>query len=324
MSEEYQEYARLIRAGSHAEAAALAEERARRAEGARERAFWLTRLSAALGRQQDYEGALKAARGALELESDSSYAVYAAGEALAGLSRHAEAVEHFDEAAREGRLGERARCRALDSLQAQGRWEEILSRLGALRLPEERSIGYRVKALVGLHRDEEAAAACARWLELKPHHPAALWELAEIEARRDGEEAARDRWARKARIPSLPSTYREIYASLCRRTGRTEEAAQEYERMSASGGSRVQRKHAFLLAKSGREREAVPLLEELLRSSPSDVYLHSSYAAACRRIGEQERAINFYNTLLGVHPEQKGLYGRIARLRRDLESKGSE
>jgi len=50
------------------------------------------------------------------------------------------------------------------------------------------------------------------------------------------------------------------------------------------------------------------------------VYLHSSYAAACKRMGETERAINFYTTLLGLHPEAKGLYGRIRTLRRKLES----
>ena len=78
--------------------------------------------------------------------------------------------------------------------------------------------------------------------------------------------------------------YREIYASLCRKAGRPEEAVKAYETIGAQGEqSRIQKKKAFTLAKSGRELEALPLLEELLKNEPADKYLHSSYAAACRR-----------------------------------------
>jgi tetratricopeptide (TPR) repeat protein len=181
-------------------------------------------------------------------------------------------------------------------------------------------LGFQAAALAGLGRAPEALAACHRRLELAPHHPPALWQLAELEVASEGLELVLERYRRMARIPSLPPVYREIHASLARRAGRTDEAIREYESIGASGGgSRVRRQQAFAMAKGGREAEAIPLIEELLRQDPRDVYLHSSYAAACKRIGELERALSFYNTLIGLHPEEKGLYGRVTRLRNALE-----
>jgi tetratricopeptide (TPR) repeat protein len=83
--------------------------------------------------------------------------------------------------------------------------------------------------------------------------------------------------------------------------------------------TRVQKKQVFTMAKSGRENEAIPLLEEFLRDEPEDIYLNSSYIAACKRIGEAERAINFYQKLLSLFPDTKTLYGRIRTLYKHLE-----
>ncbi len=90
--------------------------------------------------------------------------------------------------------------------------------------------------------------------------------------------------------------------------------------MEPGTGNRPQRNQAFLLARTGREREAIPLMEELLSLDPRDVYLHSSYAAACSRVREVERAIEFYVRLMGKFPQEKGLYGRINRLKKKLEA----
>jgi tetratricopeptide (TPR) repeat protein len=197
----------------------------------------------------------------------------------------------------------------------------MISLLAEWALPEDESAPWKVKALAGLGRREEAIAECTRWLERVPNHPPALWALADLEVERDGPASVIERMERALRIPSLPPVYREIYASLCRKAGRPEAALKEYEKLEAQGaGLRVQKRQAFLLAKSGRESEALPLLEELLRAEPADMYLHASYGAACTRMGEIERAINFYTTLLGTHPEAKGLYGRIRALRRKLEN----
>ena len=51
------------------------------------------------------------------------------------------------------------------------------------------------------------------------------------------------------------------------------------------------------MAKSGREREAIPLLEELLKSS-ADAYIHSSYAAACPLLQMNRLAVKHGDKLL--------------------------
>jgi len=192
--------------------------------------------------------------------------------------------------------------------------------VGQWGLPPGESFPWRVKALAGSGRSDEALEACRAWLAASPENPQALWQLSELEVKRDGLEAVLERMERTLRIPSLPPVYHEIYASLARRAGRPESALQEYEKIATSGGqARIERKRAFILARSGREREAIPLLEELLRADPGDVYLHSSYAAASRRIGEAARALAFYEALLAAHPQMKGLHGRIRTLRRAAE-----
>lgn len=322
MTGAYEEYKSLMTRGRFRDAAALARAQSAAVSAGRDLAFWLTREAAASSRAGDHEAALATARRALEADGADLYAVYAAAEALTGLGRHAEALKHFDEAAREPRLESRARKRILECLQAERDWEGLLVRLASSGLPEEDALGFEAAALAGLGRAAEALAKCRRRLEIKPHHPPAVWQLVELEVASDGVEPVLERYRRMARIPSLPQVYREVHASLARRAGKTDEAIRAYETLDAAGGgSRGQRQLSFTLAKSGREAEAIPLIEELLREDPKDVYLHSSYGAACKRAGELERAVSFYNTLIGLHPEERGLYGRLSRLRRALEEK---
>ncbi len=317
----YQEYRQLLTQGKYLEAARFAEQQA---ESGRESGeFWLTQQARALSRAGDHAGALEAGRRALNLAPDNPFAVAATADALLGLKRLEEALGHYEELLRSPRLLRQGRKGLLECLAGLRRWQQILERLSGWNLPEEQSLPWLVKALSALGRNDDALGSCRRWLELRPHHPPALWESSELEVRVNGLEAALEKAGRLARIPSLPQVYREIYASLCRRAGRPEEAVKAYETLGAQGEqSRIQKKKAFTLAKSGREPEALPLLEELLKSEPADKYLHSSYAAACRRIGELERAINFYNQLLTLHPEERSLYGRIKGLTRRLEERG--
>ncbi len=282
--------------------------------------FWLTQQARALVRASEHRSALEVSRQALDLDPTNHYAVAATADALSGLKRYDEALQHYGELLHNPRLLRAGRKGILECLAGTKRWKELLQSLGGWDLPEEEALPWRVKALSGLERSEEALEDCNRWLELKPHHPPALWERTELEVRRNGLEAALEKAGKMARIPSLPQVYREIYASLCRRAGRTEEAMQTYEKIGAQGTqTRILKKQAFTLAKDGREQEAIPLLEELLKLEPKDMYLYSSYSAACIRIGEVERAINFYNQLLGLFPGERSLYGRINRLRKKLE-----
>ncbi len=300
------------------DAAALARGQADGAAALKDQAFWLTRTAAALSRAGDHEKALQIARRAPEADSSDLFAVYAAGEALAGMGRHAEALGHFEEASREPRLGERPHRKVLECLQSTAQWAEILTRIPTASLEEDVALGFEVAALAGLGRRDEALAKSRRRLEIKPHDPPALWQRVNLEVEAEGLPPVLERYRRMARIPSLPPIYREIHASLARRAGETDEALAEYERLGGSGPS-VQRRRAYALAKGGHEAEAIPLFEELLRSDPGNLYVNAAYGAACKRIGALERAVNFYTTLISLHPQEKSLHGRVRRLRGALE-----
>jgi tetratricopeptide (TPR) repeat protein len=318
MSGAYDEFRLLLQQKRFRDAALFAERQVLQSPSPD--AFWLTQQAVALLRTQDYEPALKSVRRALEAEPSNQYAVVTAADALLGLQKHEEALACYRECLGSPRLAARARKGVLDSLSRLKRWVQILAQVAEWALPTGESTAWKVKALAGLKRTEEAIAECRAWLAKTPDHPPALWALTELEIERDGLEPVLERMTRTVRIPSLPPVYREIYASLCRRAGRPEAALKEYEKLEAQGaGHRATRQQAFLLAKTGKEREAIPLLEELLRADPRDMYLHSSYEAACRRVGEAERPIDFYQALLSLHPEAKGLYGRIKALHRHLE-----
>jgi tetratricopeptide (TPR) repeat protein len=321
----YPEFERLLNQGEFLEAARYAREQAQAQGGsqAASEAFWHTQESRALNRAGEHASALEAGRRALDLDPSNPFGVAATADALLALQRFSEALGHYEEILRSPRLAQHGRRGVLSALAGLKRWGEVLERLSSWNLPEEQSLPWRVKALGALGRAEEGLSACRRWLELRPHFPPALWEASELEVRTLGLEAALEKAGRLARIPSLPQVYREIYASLCRRAGRPEEAVRAYETIGAEGEqSRIQKKKAFTLAKSGREAEALPLLEELLKHEPADRYLHSSYAAACRRVGELDRALNFYNALLTLHPNEHSLYGRIKGIKRRLEEQG--
>ena len=319
MSEAFAEFQQLLKQKRYKDAAGLAEKECQK--NSSPDPFWLTQQAVALVRAGEPERALAAAKQALALDPSNPYAIMVAADSLLGLDKVEESLAHYREAFAFGKVAPRGRKGALDCLSRLSRWDEMISLLAEWALPEEESAPWKVKALAGLGRREEAIAECTRWLERAPDHPPALWALTEMEVERDGLAPVIERMERALRIPSLPPVYREIYASLCRKAGRPEAALREYEKLEAQGaGPRVQKRQAFLLAKSGKESEALPLLEELLRAEPADMYLHSSYEAACKRMDDTERAINFYTTLLVLHPEAKSLYGRIRTLRRRLEN----
>jgi tetratricopeptide (TPR) repeat protein len=318
MSGAYEEYRSLMKARRYRDAATLARAQVDAAGAPKDRAFWLTRTAAALSRAGDHEKALQTARRALEADGSDPFAVYAAGEALEGLGRHSEALDHFEEASRDPRLGSRARRKVLECLQSTAQWAELLSRIPAAGLEEDVSLGFEIAADAGLERTQEALAKSRRRLEIRPHHPPALWQQVDLEARIEGLEPVLERYRKMARIPSLPPIYAEIHASLSRRAGREDEALAEYERLGGTGPS-IERRRAFSLAKNHREEEAIPLFEELLRSDPVNRYLHSAYGAACKRVGLLSRAVAFYDTLIGLHPQEKSLHGRVRKLRNTLE-----
>lgn len=308
----------MLDAGRFVDAARFAERQTLARGGAHP--FWLTQQAVALTRAGRCEEARAAAEQALAQAPDNTYALLAAADALRGGGRAEDALSRYEEAAQAPTARQRALRGVLDCLAALARWPEVLARLGEAPLTREQGARWRVKALMALDRDAEAADACREWLKREPNHPEPLWALTELDIRKEGLEPVLSRMRRLARIGSRPPIYREIYASLCRRAGRPGEAAAQYDKIAAGSGTfRIQRKKAFALAKSGQESEAAPLMEELLRQAPADVYLHSSYQAACRRMQALDRAERFYAELLTLHPEEKTLHGRLRGIRKRME-----
>jgi tetratricopeptide (TPR) repeat protein len=320
MTDAYKKFGGLMKSGRYRDAVRLADQELGMRGGADP--FWLTQKANALNRASDHEQAYVSARSALARDPSNPYAILAAADALFGLHRLEESLSYYREITSHTNLGGRARAGVFGCLERGGRWDELL--LFANSRPKEEGCAGRVKALRGLGRGAEALEECRLWIASQPNHPPALWELCELEVESEGLEIVRTRYERLAKIPSLPRVYREIYASLCRKAGLPEVALREYEKLdNAVSGVRVQRKQAFLMAKTGREREAIALMEELLSLDPKDMYLHSSYGAACERVNEIERGIEFYLSLLGKFPEERGLYGRLNRLKKRLEIRDS-
>lgn len=284
-------------------------------------AFWLTQLTVARLRAGRVAEALSAAERAVALAPANAYALIARADALCAANRVADALADYREAGGAPRLHARAHHGVLHCLARLEQWDVILEQLDAWGDADAEALEARAKALAARHRDREALDVCGRWLAAATDNPRALWLLVDLEIRRDGLETVAERYGRLARIPSRPAIYREIYASLCRRLGRDDVAIREYGKLvEAAGSPRLQRKQAFALAKAGGEAEAIPMFEQLLQDDPRDVYVHSAYTAACARARQLSRAWRFYNELLARHPQEKGLYGRLRRITRAMET----
>ncbi len=321
MSKSYNQYKELLSQRQFNEAARFAEQAHREANP--KNPFWLTRQAAALTRAGEYNQALAVSEQALALDPANPYAVLCVAEALSGLGRYKESIEYFESIATDAaaKVTEIARKGMLESLTALEHWDRILEQIRIWDMPPDKVYRWRVKALEGQNRTNEAIDTCHQWLKDIPDHPQALWALTELEIQRDGFDAVLARMGRLARIPSRSTVYKEIYASLCKRAGKPELALEQYEKMvHAASNTNIHRKQAFALAKSGREPEAIALMEELLRLNPNDYYIHNAYIPACRRVKQLDRAMEFYQKLLESHPEQKSLYGRLKKLKNMMQS----
>jgi tetratricopeptide (TPR) repeat protein len=314
----YQQFQALMRRNAFHEASSFAERQSLAAAEGSE--FWLTQQARAQLRAGQPGKALENAVKALRRAPANRYALLARADALVKLDRRREAIGDYRELLSEEKLAPQARRGILECLGHDADWAGVLQRVSEWNLPAAESLEWRVKALAATARQTEAIEACQQLLRLQPDHPHALWQLTELQIDRDGLQAVLKRMERLARIPGAPPIYGEIHASLARRAGNPEVALQQYARLvKAESNPRILRKQAFALAKSGGESAALPLLEELLRLDPHDMYVHSSYVAACKRIHQLERAWKFYQELIGLHPEEKTLLGRLRSVQKQLE-----
>lgn len=320
VSEEYKRYLDLYNTSRFSEAANLAEQQAVATDD--KNVFWLTQQAKALLKAGEHARAYEIGLRAVRVAPANQYALCVRADAALKQGMFKQAEDDYRELFQHPKLAARARWGILASLALSGgQWTKILGLVSEWNLPPREALPWKVRACTGLNRADDAIDACREWLRICPHNPKALWQLTELEIKRDGLETVLSAMARTAKIPSLPPVYSEIYASLSRRAGKTDTALGQYEKLSRAGNDpRILRKQAFVLAKSGREAEALPLMEELLRINPRDLYLHSAYSAASRRIHELERALTFYEELHGLFPEEKTLYGRIKTIQKALRT----
>jgi len=298
----YTEYTNLMKRGAFRDAAVLAERRS--IEPGENCGFWLTQQSRALMRARQFKKAYTCANRAVHAAPGNSYAQLARADALVKLRKYRDALDDFTGLIHDPKVGIRARKGMLECLaKTKKDWARILSLITEWDMPAEDAFRWRVQALLGLKRFDDAVDACHKRLKQSPDDPAALWQLTDLEVERDGLEQVTARMARMAKIPSRPPIYGEIYASLCKRAGSTDAALDQYTKLSdRDGDTNIIRKRAFALAKSGRETEAIPLMEEILRMNPGDDYINKCYVAACNRIDNSEGAVHFYQELLSHYP----------------------
>jgi Flp pilus assembly protein TadD len=317
-SASFQTFQALMRRKAFAEAAQFAERQL--LDKNEQSGFWLTQQSRAHLFANQPRKALDTAQRALLAAPANLYPLQARADAYCRLRSYTEAINDYQELLTDAKLAGRGQEGILECLAGRADWSALLDRLSVWQMPPENALLWRIKALSAQDQSEAAIAACKELLQLKPDHPRALWQLTELEIKRDGLESVVKRMARLAKIPNSPSVYAEIFASLSRRAGNTNAAINQYEKLTqGESNPRMMRQQAFALAKSGEELRAVGLMEELLRVDPRDMYIHKSYVAACKRLKDLDRAWNFYQQLLTLHPDEKTLFGRIRTLGKNLE-----
>ncbi|RZB32318.1 MAG: hypothetical protein SRB2_04323 [Desulfobacteraceae bacterium Eth-SRB2] len=315
MSEEYNTYNELRKKGRYTQAAHFAERQY--LEGNRNNPFWLTRQAAALTWAREYKKALHVAEKALSLKSSNPYSMLAMADALRGLKRTDEALRYYEEIMGDPKIRFSAQKGILSCLAGKKEWDKMLRRMGQWDMPKELVFEWKVKAFAGQERWDEAIDICGQWLDLQTDLPQALWALTEFEIQRDGLEPVLKKMGRLAKISSRPPVYKEIYASLCKKAGNPELALKQYEELIRTGSDLWnQRQQAFALKKSGKMSEAIPMMEELLKLDPKDIYIHSSYVSACKESEQVERALKFYEELVESNPEETTLYGRIRKIKK--------
>ncbi len=316
---EYTRFRQELTRHNHSAAIALAE--AELIKSPTPDHFWLTQLAVAQIAAGQYEAGLNSANQALSMAPGNSFALLARADALYALTRYDEAQNDYMEIEPDPRVQYRARKGTLNCLTRRELWEELRQQLAAWQWHDQSARHWRLTALTKLGQRDEAMAEAKAWLKDEPDAPAALWAMTEMEIEQDGLDTVLARFARLARIPSKPTIYGEIYATLCKRAGKLADAAEQYRKMAgASTNPRLQRKQAFALAKNGQETEAIPIMEEVLLADPGDMYMNSAYVAACRRAQMLDHAWRFYQELLARFPDEKRLHGYCRRVAQYLEN----
>lgn len=313
----YDTFRQLMSGRRYREAAFFAA-RAANATG-RDQAFWLHQQSVALLQNNRPAEALLAAERVLQLNPSAHSSIAVKADALLLSGDTEAALTAYREAHAYPAVADKALRGVLDCLIKIGRFDEALAVLSGSSEATEALYPYRVRILEGCGKTKEALAACNSWLAVSSDNRAAQWLLCMLGVKHEGNRQTLTKFEHLAKTAPRQSLYKELFNWLCRTYGDSGEPATVKEIPDQRSHSATIHKTAFALAKTGKERDAIPLFEEILHTAPTDEYVNNAYIAAARRVAYLDKAHLFYRDLLDIFPEEKSLYGRISKILRDLE-----
>jgi tetratricopeptide (TPR) repeat protein len=323
VAEELEAARRELREGAVAAAVARLETLRARAPGDARVAAGLAR---AYLRQGRVDAALMVAQDAVRCAPASSVALVALGQSRKAAHDLEGAVEAF------------TRARAVDDtsfvctqlgrvLLQLGHTEEALDTARAALRRHGRDLGLlelEGDTLQRLGRRDEAIAAYEAARALEPADPLAEKRLLEARLRELAPGEAIDEVARLLQVPSYAERawLHAVHGRLLHEAGRHAEAAAAFTRaLSANPEDAFARRSlGFAAWKAGDAEAAVQALRSLFLLDPGDRCVRATLLAAYARAGRDLEAIETVEEALRAHPEAKGLYGELRRLRRRGEA----
>jgi len=283
----------------------------------RDRAFWLNQQSVALLRYGRPAEALVTAEEAQKLQP-GYFSLLLCAEALLLTGDFETALAAYRKLGSVPTVADKAQRGTLDCLIKLYRLDEALLALADFYKTGEMLFSYKARILHGLDRVTETLDVCNQWIGVSPANRAAWWRVCTLEVMRDGLATTLTKYEALAASAPRQAIYRELCAILHLKSTFTTPDIKSPTIGSPPPPAGTMPKQAFVLAKSGKENEALPLFEELLRTDPADQYISNAYTAASRRVGYLENARQFYRALQLLFPEEKSMYCRMDAIARDL------
>lgn len=278
--------------------------------------------------------AVRQAEAALALDADEAGAHAVLARADLRRQRPRPAVEHARRAYARSPSARRAELLAR-ALREAGEHAEAAAALEREKARDRRSAATlrREEAFLAEARGDRARAE-ALWSELLAVPAEAAFARGRLMRLRAREMPAAEAGgellaAARVRAASDPEAGREILlaaADRLRAGGEFAAAADAYREYLGlrPGDPYALRQLAFTLRRLDRAAEARPLLETLLAREPDDAYVRNALVADYAALGLRAEGAAFVRTVLGEHPEAKGLYACLRRLGADSGRAGRE
>jgi len=159
--------------------------------------------------------------------------------------------------------------------------------------------------------------------EEKDHFPYAEQMRARLQGLEPSEAAAQLQKAIKVGERKLNPYLYLLLGDLHREAGYEEEAVKAYRQAYELDTQNTQAlsQYLFALRRSGRKKEAWPLLKELLDRRPDDVTAKSSLLKDAGELNKEKEAAAFFEELLEKYPDRKELFGAIRKMQKAIEHK---